>query len=179
MRLPLEALQDQLSRLTLPVSVRLESTEYGGEEINFPKAFEGEATAVNTGEAIVVELRLDGAAEVPCARCLKQFVLPLHVVAVEQFRRGTPPPGSLPGDLQEDDGELFAYYDGEFIDLTETIRQNALLELPMQPLHAPDCQGLCPTCGHDRNEGPCDCDTKEVDPRLDALRNFSPEKDEV
>ena len=43
------------------------------------------------------------------------------------------------------------------VDLTEAIRQNLLTVLPMQPLCKPDCAGLCPQCGKDRNVEPCDC----------------------
>ena len=32
-----------------------------------------------------------------------------------------------------------------------------LLELPLLPLCQDDCQGLCPTCGQNLNEGPCGC----------------------
>ena len=34
-----------------------------------------------------------------------------------------------------------------------------------------DCQGLCPRCGADLNEGPCQC-KPEIDPRLAVLQQF-------
>ena len=43
---------------------------------------------------------------------------------------------------------------------------------PSVPLCRPDCLGLCPTCGADRNEEPCTC-AEPGDPRwaaLDVLR---------
>jgi uncharacterized protein len=51
------------------------------------------------------------------------------------------------------------------------------LELPLAPLCRPDCQGLCPECGADKNEAPCEC-PGPVDPRwatLDALRFDEPD----
>ena len=33
----------------------------------------------------------------------------------------------------------------------------------------PDCRGLCPTCGVDRNRLECACRTEEPDPRLAPL----------
>ena len=52
------------------------------------------------------------------------------------------------------------------------MREHVLLELPLVPLCAPDCQGLCATCGADLNQGPCGCDRTTVDPRWAALEGF-------
>jgi uncharacterized protein len=43
-------------------------------------------------------------------------------------------------------------------------------ELPTIPVCAEDCQGLCPSCGVNRNESHCDCGNEARDPRWDALR---------
>ena len=43
------------------------------------------------------------------------------------------------------------------------------LSLPMKPLCREDCQGLCPQCGQDLNEGRCGCVRERVDPRWAAL----------
>lgn len=48
------------------------------------------------------------------------------------------------------------------------------LALPVNPLCRPDCKGLCPVCGHNRNKGDCSCAAEEVDPRLAALKLFTP-----
>jgi uncharacterized protein len=62
---------------------------------------------------------------------------------------------------------------GDELDLEPLARDAVLLELPLAPLCAEDCKGLCPTCGANRNTDPCDCSTPG-DPRwsaLDALRD--------
>ena len=179
MRLPVGDLEETLARVTVPLSLELEPVTHGGDEVHFPGRFTGEAMAINTGEAIMVDLNLAGEAELHCGRCLKAFRLPLRVRATEEFRRGTPPPGTEPGELQEDDGETFAYYDGDSIELADTIRQDVILELPLRPLCSPDCKGLCVHCGHDLNEGPCGCAEAPSDPRFEALKHFVPKKDEV
>ena len=61
----------------------------------------------------------------------------------------------------------------EQVDLEPLAREVVLLELPQAPLCREDCRGLCPRCGADLNEGPCDCVPDDRDPRwaaLDALR---------
>src|SRR5947209_5022501 len=65
---------------------------------------------------------------------------------------------------------------GDQIDLGPLAREALLLELPLAPLCREDCQGLCPTCGADRNAGPCPCPAEDLDPRwatLDVLRNYT------
>ena len=55
----------------------------------------------------------------------------------------------------EDSGLL--YHDGRTLDLQEDVRDAVLLELPWHPLCSPDCKGLCPRCGKNKNEGDCGC----------------------
>jgi uncharacterized protein len=62
---------------------------------------------------------------------------------------------------------------GDTLDLAPMARDAVLLELPLAPLCREDCVGLCPTCGADRNEQPCDCDQLLANPAwaaLDSLR---------
>ncbi len=47
--------------------------------------------------------------------------------------------------------------DEDELDITEDVRAEIMLELPVNPLCSEDCPGLCPTCGKDLNEGPCNC----------------------
>jgi uncharacterized protein len=52
------------------------------------------------------------------------------------------------------------------------VRQYALLAIPMKPLCREGCAGLCPTCGRNLNQGPCDCPPQVLDPRLSGLRKL-------
>ncbi len=62
--------------------------------------------------------------------------------------------------------------DGDELDLEPLARDAVMLDLPLAPLCSPDCLGLCPRCGANRNVSVCSC-PPEGDPRwsvLDALR---------
>ena len=79
-------------------------------------------------------------------------------------------------ELHARDGETYPLK-GDRIDLEPLARDSLLLELPLAPLCRDDCAGLCPTCGADRNTGPCGCEEEAVDPRwaaLDALKGDEP-----
>lgn len=43
------------------------------------------------------------------------------------------------------------------VELNDDLRQEILLSYPLRGLCREDCRGLCPTCGHNLNEGACAC----------------------
>ena len=47
--------------------------------------------------------------------------------------------------------------DEEFVDITEDIRAELLINLPANLLCSDDCAGLCPVCGANKNIQECDC----------------------
>ncbi len=58
---------------------------------------------------------------------------------------------------------------GETLETDPLLLEQLQLNVPMKPLCRPDCQGLCPTCGADRNEDACSCEERSADPRWAAL----------
>jgi uncharacterized protein len=57
---------------------------------------------------------------------------------------------------------------GDELDLEPLARDAVMLDLPLAPLCASSCLGLCPRCGANRNLAHCDC-PPELDPRWSAL----------
>ncbi|GAB6875820.1 YceD family protein [Thermaerobacter litoralis] len=123
----------------------------------------------HTGEGrIWLEADLAARARLTCDRCLEAFETELHTRYEEEFR---PRPAGAGAEEEPDDaGETrVAYYDDHHVDLREGIRQNLILAVPAKQLCRLGCQGLCPRCGKNLNEGPCDCREEALDPRLAAL----------
>ncbi|HEX2466018.1 MAG TPA: DUF177 domain-containing protein [Thermoanaerobaculia bacterium] len=59
--------------------------------------------------------------------------------------------------------------EGEHLDTEPLIAEQILLEIPMKPLCAPECRGLCPRCGADRNAVADCCEEPAGDERWEAL----------
>jgi uncharacterized protein len=57
----------------------------------------------------------------------------------------------------------------EHLDTEPLIAEQILLEVPMKPLCTPECRGLCPRCGADRNLTPDCCEEPAGDERWEAL----------
>ncbi|MBR1810466.1 MAG: DUF177 domain-containing protein [Clostridia bacterium] len=70
-----------------------------------------------------------------------------------------------------EDNDEYIVLDSTRLDLDSLVYEDVILSLPMQYLCSPECKGLCPICGRNRNEGACDC-KKPSDPRLAALDVF-------
>ena len=74
--------------------------------------------------------------------------------------------------------EKYFIYDNDTLEITDIIRESILAVLPLKILCKDDCRGLCPKCGKNLNQGQCDCDLHEVDPRLAILAKLK-ETEEV
>jgi uncharacterized protein len=109
------------------------------------------------GRHLVVAGTITTSGVYPCSRCLT----PVSVDRKETLSEVYGTEAELPEDVEP--------YNGEYIDLTKTVRETLVLSEPMRVLCRPDCKGLCPQCGANLNEGPCSCPDDRIDPRLEKL----------
>ena len=102
-----------------------------------------------------------------CRRCLRPVEGRLSVDVLEVFED------------EPVEGET-SKLDIDRIDLEPLAREAVLLELPLAPLCADDCVGLCPTCGVDLNAGDCGHAVAPKDERWAALDQLTfDEEDEA
>jgi uncharacterized protein len=72
-----------------------------------------------------------------------------------------------------DEGEAeMGFYELPGLELEEILREQVLLQLPMQRVCSEDCKGICPVCGANRNETDCHCETHSADDRWSALKEI-------
>jgi len=119
----------------------------------------GSVTLTRTPQGLYAQGRLTGTVDNECARCLDHYEQPVSVRLAELYHY---PPESAPPDS-------LTISDDVHLDLTPVVREDFILSIPMHALCRPDCKGLCPQCGANWNEGPCDCRDEAIDPRLAPL----------
>ena len=149
------------------VPVGLASFEYQGENYSFLKKENVELTVQNLGER-KIRIELVGAVvlAVPCDRCLKEVSVPVDISMSAEFDfSGSNEESVL--DLNETN-----YIDGYELDVDKLVYEEILLGFPMKVLCKEDCKGICKVCGADLNEGECDCDRTELDPRMSVIRDI-------
>jgi uncharacterized protein len=105
-----------------------------------------------------------------CGRCLETF--PARVEVPIDVRLIPKPPAGDSVELGADDLDVDFYADDQ-LDLGHVVETETTLALPMKPLCRPDCRGLCPVCGANRNLVACTCASRPPDPRLAVLRDLA------
>jgi len=133
---------------------------------------QGRVRLVRTDRGILVKGTLYTGVEVSCSRCLSLFSFPLVLDIEEEYFPTTDTVTGAPVALSGEPG-CFTIDGHHILDLTEAVRQYALLRVPMKPLCREDCAGLCPRCGHDLNRGPCGCPPQDADSRWAVLSKLA------
>jgi uncharacterized protein len=124
------------------------------------------------GAEVFVNGHIETRAQVECDRCLQQVETPVKADFELQYIGGNEYASSEAAELTEDDMSV-SVFDGKAIDVDEIVKEQILLAVPTRMLCRPDCKGLCPDCGVDKNTTRCACGADEVDPRWAALKNLS------
>lgn len=138
------------------------SPDLSGLETGSVKEILSGARAVGSVRNIAGVLYLEGELNVDtlcvCARCLKEVVNPVKLKVSAVIKEE---------ETEEDSADTF-YLDGNLADVDEIIVNAFVLGTEERFLCSEDCKGLCPKCGADLNDGPCNCKA-EIDPRLAVL----------
>lgn len=129
----------------------------GPDTFTFDKPLDWNVTITNTGGALLIDGTIEGEAETACARCLADFRIPLKGQIEGYFLLSSDE--EAPEDMDDDEFDVLG--EDNMIDMVPLLNAALLIEFPLIPLHAPDCKGLCPTCGQNLNEKECTCKTQE------------------
>jgi DUF177 domain-containing protein len=105
----------------------------------------GKVDIGRTPQGLVVQGNFEADTQLECVRCLKEFTEPLDWEFTELFAFTK---------KSVSESELLVPEDAQ-LDLAPLIREYAILEIPIKPLHDPDCKGLCIECGQDLNIKDC------------------------
>lgn len=129
----------------------------------------------STGRVLVIEGAVDTEVEMTCFRCGITYRQPIHAEFQEDFII-RPPLATGHGPLVEEEEEapgVRLFYEGTFdLNLDELFRQSILVALPLKPICAEECKGLCPHCGHRLSEGECACEAEAVNPQMAVLQQL-------
>jgi uncharacterized protein len=142
----------------------------GVRDYHVPEGLEVALEYYRAGFDLFFEGSLGGTVLGTCARCLEEYRFPLaqrfHFVLTPRAAADTESARLTPDDL------TLSTYDGEEINLTPLMHEQAILALPTRPLCAESCRGLCPRCGANLNASACGCPAIVPEPRLAVLRTL-------
>jgi len=154
---------DETERVAVESLGREELLELG------PVAWRGQVVFADPGYYLRAHLSYDQT--LSCNRCLT----PIHEPASSEVElmilvEPSGKRGEERGEHELKEGDMSVLYlDGEILETRPILLEQLQLNVPMKPLCKPDCKGLCPVCGGDRNRADCDCEEASPDPRWAAL----------
>ncbi len=110
-------------------------------EVSSPEPLNVNLLLKHHPEYIIFNGKIKGDLFLECSRCLETFLYPLKIQFSSQL--------------------LLTETNGKILDISQEIRQQIILNLPLKPLCQDNCQGLCPQCGGNLNFEKCNCLKKE------------------
>ncbi|MEW6173383.1 MAG: DUF177 domain-containing protein [Bacillota bacterium] len=134
-----------------------------GRPVPAEKPVELDLVVTNAGDFLWAVGVVSAAVRLTCSRCLKEYSEIIEGRFEEKYR--------LHGDAEDYLGKEIPAAADE-MDFSDQVRDSLILSLPMKPLCAVSCLGLCPNCGKDLNTGACDCRGEDGDPRFSVLSKF-------
>ncbi len=152
-------------RLRVEVDVPTDAGLWDDTDLTPRSPLEVRLDAQQAGPDVVVRGRVRGTFEQACRRCLE----PVEVEVDEELGRLY----RAADDLGEEESEdVMPLPDTAELDLSEAVREQALVGVPRYAYCRQDCKGLCPQCGTNWNESGCECTTDETDERWAPLRQL-------
>lgn len=115
-----------------------------------------------TQQGLVVQGDFSGEITLQCVRCLRDFSHHVEWEFTELYAFNT--------NSVSESGLILP--ESAQIDLAPLLREYALLEVPISPIHDPDCKGLCVECGQDLNVKDCGHNQPTDDSPFSILKNL-------
>jgi uncharacterized protein len=126
----------------------------------------------HTGGEVRVKGEVRTGLETICDRCLGRARFPIDTV-FDLFYKPIESAPTTEVEIAIDEGEAeMGFYELPGLVLEDILREQVLLELPMQRVCSEACRGICPLCGADRNEVHCECEAHPGDDRWLALKDI-------
>ena len=163
---------EQAFSCTLPDFPELAALVAEGGPV-FEGALTFELRFQRTGQFVEVDGHLEALVGLKCGRCLQGFEQPLS-----EFFSLTFIPQVDESECDEEvelEGEelgLIPYQD-DIIELHDPLQEQLLMAIPIRPLCAESCCGLCPECGNNLNIDTCDCARKPFNNKFTALAGMN------
>lgn len=154
---------------TRSFEINAENFQLPNNGVEFVTPLTGYVQFLRTGADILVTGTLESTIQKDCGRCLNPFTAPVKIELEEIF---FPTIDILTGNMlpaSDDADEANRIDEQHTLNLYEVVRQALLLESDGVLYCKPDCKGLCPHCGCDRNVEPCTCQDEVIDMRWAGL----------
>jgi len=164
----------EVRKIRFDEAFRAGQIDFAGDELEQDSLLRaaGEAALVpHTAGEVRVQGRFSVEMVAACDRCLERTRYPLEAGFDLYYRPAETIAREEEVGIDEAESEI-GFYTGEGIELEDVLREQVLLALPMQRICREDCKGICPACGQNRNQAPCNCKMEDAAGRWEALQKL-------
>jgi uncharacterized protein len=105
-----------------------------------------------------------------CSRCLEKFKYVSNIFCEEEYY------SIYDVEVTSKASYGFIIDQDHMIDLSELVRQSAIVSTGIKALCKESCKGLCDECGSNLNVDSCDCVENRIDPRWSGLAELTKNK---
>jgi uncharacterized protein len=159
----------ELHRIVVSKVYAPDALDYQGVEFRQAGPLNLEAVAELLGSEIHIRGKLCTRLEACCDRCLVKIEMPIDC-AFDLFYR---PMATIAVEeeieIREDELEV-GFYPESGIALEDVVMEQVILAFPMKVVCQPNCLGLCPTCGVNRNLEKCQCPAPPSESPFSSLK---------
>ena len=159
--------KDKEERFDCSLSSNTINYQHNSFPINNSKPFE--LSVVNEdGKHLSIDGNTSLEVVMPCDRCLTDVNVPFDINVSKKLH--------ISDEMVVSEDEDISYINEGELDVDRLLFDEILVDWPSKVLCKENCLGICPKCGADLNTSPCDCDRRELDPRMakfqDVFREF-------
>lgn len=132
-------------------------------DVKFILPIEVKVTIQNKAGLMTLKIESCVNYETHCARCTEPVLAKLalditKVISDEEY---------------DEENTEYVYMDEyKQIDISKVVLEQVVFDMPFRVFCKEDCKGLCPNCGANLNITQCDCNKKNIDPRLAILKTL-------
>lgn len=144
-----------------------------------PVQFTGQVKLLRTAAGVLAQVKARFTAMQSCRRCLEPVSGTFDLDFEEEYLPSIDVETGVKLAPNQDSDPALIIDEHHIIDLSEILRQYALVELAEGALCKADCKGLCPECGQNLNEATCSCERSQTDPRLAILAQLMQNADDT
>ena len=157
--------REKVGRFQVPIE--MDHFNYLGDSYDFARKDPVNLTITNLGnKRVLIEGNTSISLILFCSRCLKPIEYPMDIRIDKEIDF------NLTEEERAQNMDDTSYIIGYNLDVDILMYEEILLGFPMKLLCQEDCKGICKTCGMNLNEGTCDCDNTEYDPRMSVIRDI-------
>jgi len=144
--------------------------DFGSENVQQVGPLDWSASAERAGDEIRVAGSLNTSLELACSRCLEPARVTINKPFDLFFRQRDEEMFDEDEEIELSESDTrTGFFTGTKLAISDILREQILLALPMKALCTIDCKGLCPQCGMNLNSGGCNCPKENFSPHMDTL----------